>query len=524
MRIKRFFSLTLMTLLLCLPVWGISQSSDFTITDGTLIAYNGSDSHVVIPDGVTTIASNAFLGKPIHTISLPSSLRTIQDYAFMESQLKRIEIPSGVENIGVQAFGFCNQLETVTFHSKSDGIHYAVFSGTTHSFDVYAYFNTAAWHTQQDAPNATYHFLDNRTVSFELNKDILFLSVYQPKKSEATLKSVTFFPDVYYDWAMSGVTFESSNPQIVSFVYDEYGPRFVGHKEGSAVVTARYGDASFSKTVKVIDAEPAILKYNRITINLAEDGAKMPDISLLIHPEYQYNETDMHVSWYSTNRKVITSRPFIQDFKIVGKGIAEIGAVFDGMEQRCIVEVINDPDKIGIKGEAIMGGTYGVQNGFDGVDPILTPVLELPSASKEYVFSFEEMDIKHNSGNGTVTYNIHLKDKHGNPTELPDTSYLTFPYPDGMNQNSIRKYRIIIHHYGKKSTEVFKSEDGDIEFLPQGMRIKVSDFSPFVIEWEEPVDTSTLPQTGDDSHLACWLLLLGISALSIAAIPKRKRA
>jgi len=516
---KRFFCLALIALL-SLPVWGISQSSDFTIIDGTLNAYNGSDSDVVIPDGVTTIASNAFYGKPINTVSLPSSLRTIQAYAFKESRLKRIEIPAGVETIGIQAFGFCDQLETVTFHSKSDDIHFAAFSGTTHKFDVYAYFNTAAWNTQQDAPNAAYHSLDNHTVSFELDSDTLFLSVYQPKKSKTTLKSVTFFPEIYYDWAMSGVTFESSNPEIVSFVYDKYGPHFVGHKEGSAVITARYGDASFTKTVKVLDAEPAVLKYNKITINLAENGARMPEMSLLIHPEYRYHESSMQVSWYSTNREVITSKPLIQEFNIVGTGVAEIGAVFDDMEQKCTVEVINAPDKTGIKGETIMGGAYGVQNGFDGIDPIETPVLELPSSSKEYVFSFEEMDITHHGKNGTITYNIHLKDKLGNPTELPDASYLTFPYPDGLNQDSIRKYRIIIHHYGTKNTEVFKSENGDIEFLPQGLRIRVSDFSPFMIEWGEPVDAATLPATGDTSGVLLWSVLAFISLFSMMALKK----
>lgn len=61
---KRLFSFTLM-LLICLnilPIVVIAADSDFSISNGVLVKYNGSGGDVIIPDGVTTIGKSAFLG------------------------------------------------------------------------------------------------------------------------------------------------------------------------------------------------------------------------------------------------------------------------------------------------------------------------------------------------------------------------------------------------------------------------------------------------------------------------------
>ena len=89
---------------------------------------------------------------------------------------------------------------------------------------------------------------------------------------------------------------------------------------------------------------------------------------------------------------------------------------------------------------------------------------------------------------------------------------------NGLNEESARKYRIIIHHYGNKETEVFKSEDGEIEFRRQGLCIRIDSFSPFVVEWEENVIPENLPHTGDHSALALYGMLLMISAAVLIAM------
>ena len=60
-----------------------NAAGDFTMDGTTLTAYTGSASSVTIPEGVVTIASNAFKDKSMVTsITLPSTLTTIKNYAF----------------------------------------------------------------------------------------------------------------------------------------------------------------------------------------------------------------------------------------------------------------------------------------------------------------------------------------------------------------------------------------------------------------------------------------------------------
>lgn len=142
--------------------------------------------------------------------------------------------------------------------------------------------------------------------------------------------------------------------------------------------------------------------------------------------------------------------------------------------------------------------------------PVTGPVLVVDQYG-----TIQGADIKYDKTNGnqggnnkknTVTYNVHLLDPQGYGLDLPELQdgekyTLIFPYPEGLNQNSPNKYRIIIHHYASgtlnnlkdpNKPEIFKSEDGEIEFLPQGIAVKISSFSPFVISWESKTPTFDL--------------------------------
>ena len=125
---------------------------------------------------------------------------------------------------------------------------------------------------------------------------------------------------------------------------------------------------------------------------------------------------------------------------------------------------------------------------------------------------YDMPDAEHN---GRIVYHVRLVNEEGKEIGLPSEAILCFPYPEGLDQNSARKYSILIHHYGKKGTEVFKSEDGSIELAKQGLCIQVDSMSPFVITWEEKDDTEVLPQTGDSSEAALWFLLMLLSGAAI---------
>lgn len=213
-------------------------------------------------------------------------------------------------------------------------------------------------------------------------------------------------------------------------------------------------------------------------------------------------------------------------------------AVFDG--QLCLYLTASDDhhasaaqhDHAGtlVKAANLMaskrGRTVGVgsivkdESSFENMPPVETPTLVLPNGGTQDASPMLKYDMPVH-GNGTITYNVHMSDLKGEQLNLLKESTLCFPYPEGLDQSSARKYRIIIHHQiSGKETEVFKSEDGDIEFAPQGLCIRVRSFSPFVITWAP--DADALPQTGDNASLPLWLALLG--ACSVILLPRRRRA
>lgn len=105
----------------------------FEIEGTTLKKYNGKDTNVIIPDGVTNIGDNAFSNcKGITSITIPASITNIGKYAFYECKdLTNIAIPDSVTSIGESAFRSCRSLASVTIGNGVTSIGFAAFNGCT---------------------------------------------------------------------------------------------------------------------------------------------------------------------------------------------------------------------------------------------------------------------------------------------------------------------------------------------------------------------------------------------------------
>ena len=64
---------------------------------------------------ITSIGRAAFAGYDnLDYVVLPTSVTTIGDYAFFRSSIKAIELPPSVAEVGQRAFGYCEQLKSIT--------------------------------------------------------------------------------------------------------------------------------------------------------------------------------------------------------------------------------------------------------------------------------------------------------------------------------------------------------------------------------------------------------------------------
>ena len=105
--------------------------NDFIILAGILDRYDGTQSEVIVPDGVTNIGVSAFRGcKGIKSITLPNSVTGIGKFAFYGcSGLTSITFPNSVTSIGKFAFYGCSGLTSITFPNSVTSIEDSAFSG-----------------------------------------------------------------------------------------------------------------------------------------------------------------------------------------------------------------------------------------------------------------------------------------------------------------------------------------------------------------------------------------------------------
>lgn len=128
------------------------MTTDFAVNGEVLTAYLGSESKVIIPEGVKVIGEGAFMGTPVTDvtvpegvteiekrafwgcellteISLPEALRSIGDNAFRNcGSLMEVVIPDGVAFVGEAAFRDCEQMERAILPDTLEELRASTFS------------------------------------------------------------------------------------------------------------------------------------------------------------------------------------------------------------------------------------------------------------------------------------------------------------------------------------------------------------------------------------------------------------
>lgn len=110
--------------------------NDLQITNGVLVKYVGSATHLDLPEGVTQIHNNAFSDSTVQTITLPEGLDYIGKSAFYNSSLTEISFPETLTVIDNYAFEGSKNLKKVEFNSNISTVGLSAFANCTNLSDM----------------------------------------------------------------------------------------------------------------------------------------------------------------------------------------------------------------------------------------------------------------------------------------------------------------------------------------------------------------------------------------------------
>lgn len=183
---KRFFTLLLsialfVTLFANTNAFAVTQDNGFSISNGILGQYRGTQTSVTVPDGVTEIADYAFLNTTVTNVVLPNGLTKIGKYAFSQcSNLQTINIPDTVKTIDDAAFISCPNLKSITIPDSVATFGYSAFQADP--VVIYGTNNSAA---HQYAQNNKINFREIGT-----KYPISTAAIQGSSESEATINAM----------------------------------------------------------------------------------------------------------------------------------------------------------------------------------------------------------------------------------------------------------------------------------------------------------------------------------------------
>ena len=105
-------------------------SGTFTVASNVVTGNTSCVGEVVIPNGVTRIANDAFYETLIDSVNIPNTVTQIGDSAFYNTRLVSVTFPDSVTIIDGSAFLSVSSLTSVTFGNGLTTIGEYAFSGT----------------------------------------------------------------------------------------------------------------------------------------------------------------------------------------------------------------------------------------------------------------------------------------------------------------------------------------------------------------------------------------------------------
>lgn len=106
--------------------------------ENRLTGYNGSEKHIILPQGIEIIGENAFMSSEIESVVVPEGVEKIEDSGFWGCKsLKSVTLPSSLRVIEGDAFRMCEELESIVIPEGVDEIGMDAFTSCSKLKDIY---------------------------------------------------------------------------------------------------------------------------------------------------------------------------------------------------------------------------------------------------------------------------------------------------------------------------------------------------------------------------------------------------
>lgn len=241
-----------------------TEDADFVIEDNVLVKYNGNDTEVVIPDGVTSIGDYAFYDcSNLSSIVIPDSVTSIEPYTFEEcSSLSSVVIPDNVTSIGGCAFNKCSGLNSIVLPDNITSIDYCAFEKCSNLSSIRipdsvtsignSTFNKCSSLTSITIPESVTSIEWNisKWDAVSRNELINNLTFYCPKGSYAETYALTY--DIQYKYISDDITETTPSQPTVSETPSAPPTQkpMVSTQQKSQIITAKnftktYGNKAF---------------------------------------------------------------------------------------------------------------------------------------------------------------------------------------------------------------------------------------------------------------------------------------